>query len=154
MTARARRAVATAVVGGTMLTAGVLMNGSNVQAEPRSLAGTWTVTVDPDGAQPPFVSTIAYGSAGEVVEATSRATASAGIGSWKRLGDGRFAIRFLKYRFTPGGTFEGTTEISEVTEVAPGGGSYTGRATSTVRNAAGAVVASFQSSSSGERWSG
>jgi hypothetical protein len=110
------------------------------------------VTVDPDGGQPPFVSTIAYGAAGEVVEATSRATASAGIGTWKRLGDGRFAIRFLKYRFSPDGTFLGTTEVSEVTEVEPGGESFSGRATSTFRNAAGAVIASFGSSSSGERW--
>src|SRR5215472_2220623 len=84
----------------------------------RSITGTWTVTVHPNG-QPSFQSTISYTSAGGVLEATSKSTPpgtasmTGGIGAWTRAGSGHFTTHFLKYRFDNTGKYIGTTDITE-----------------------------------------
>ncbi|HEU0241080.1 MAG TPA: hypothetical protein VH496_14440 [Mycobacterium sp.] len=117
----------------------------------RSITGTWTVTVKPDGAQPAFQSTITYTTAGGLVEATSKAPSSAGVGIWTREGSGHFAISFIKYRFDGTGAYIGTTVVTENDVVDPHGDSYSGRATTKVIDASGTVLMSFTSTSHAER---
>jgi hypothetical protein len=121
-----------------------------VSDDARSITGTWTVTVHPDG-QPTFQSTITFTSAGGVVEATSKAVSSGGIGAWTRTGGGHFTISFRKYRFDSTGTFVGTTVISEDDLVDAAGTTYTGHATTKVIDAKGNVIASFTSTAEAER---
>jgi hypothetical protein len=138
---------------GAALVAGC--SAAAVAAQPntnsRTIAGTWTVTVTPDGAQPAFQSTITYTAAGGLVEATSKAPSSAGIGTWTREGGGHFAISFIKYRFDGTGAFIGTTAVTENDVIDPHGNSYSGRATTKVLDAHGAVLMSFTSTSHAER---
>src|SRR5215468_8567258 len=110
----------------------------------RSITGTWTVTVHPDG-QPMFESTITFTSAGGLVEATSKAVSSGGIGTWTRAGGGHFTVTFRKYRFDGTGAFIGTTVISEDDLVDASGNTYTGHATTKVIDLKGNVIASFTS---------
>ena len=120
--------VATMVLGGAVLTG---TTGAQASSG-RQLAGTWAVTVDPDGdAVPAFTSTIVYTATGSVIETTMNRPPSAvstGLGTWERLGDGRFATTHSKYRWN-GTTYAGTVLVNEVSEVAPDGQSYTARAT-------------------------
>jgi hypothetical protein len=118
----------------------------------RSITGTWTVTVHPDG-QPSFQSTITFTSAGGLVEATSKAVSSAGVGTWTRAGGGHFTITFRKYRFDGTGTFIGTTVISEDDLVDAGGTTYTGHATTKIIDAKGTVVTTFTSTAEAQRMS-
>jgi hypothetical protein len=117
----------------------------------RSITGTWTVTVHPDGPQPSFQSTITFTSAGGVVENTSKAVSSGGIGTWSRAGGGHFTTMFRKYRFDGTGTFIGTTEVTEDDLVDAGGNTYTGHATTKVIDAKGNVTMSFTSTAQAER---
>ena len=119
----------------------------------RSITGTWTVTVHPDGPQPSFQSTITFTSAGGLVEATSKAVSSAGIGTWTRTGGGHFSITFRKYRFDGTGTFVGTTVITEDDLVDASGATYTGHATTKVIDAKGTVLTTFTSTAEAERMS-
>jgi hypothetical protein len=107
-------------------------------------------TVHPNG-QPSFQSTITFTSAGGLVEATSKAVSSGGIGTWTRAGGGHFSITFRKYRFDPTGTFIGTTDISEDDLVDADGTTYTGHATTKVIDAKGTVIATFTSTAEAER---
>ena len=115
------------------------------------LAGTWVVTVQPlEGPnKTPFESRIAYTTTGSVVEATSRAPMSAGLGTWKRLGSGRFTTTVEKYRFN-GPMYIGKTVIQEVQELSADGSKYTGQATTTIVNNDGTRV-TFRSTSTGHR---
>lgn len=128
LTTAAAGTVATMVLGGA-----VLAGTTGAQADSgRQLTGTWAVTIDPDGdAVPSFTATVVYTSTGSVVETTMNRPPSAvstGLGTWERLGDGRFATRLSKYRWN-GTTYAGTALVNEVSEVAPGGDRYTARAT-------------------------
>lgn len=138
--------VATMVLGGAVLSG---TTGAQAADGGRQLTGTWRVLVDPDptpaGDQPPFVSTIAYTSTGSVVETTSRAPSSAGLGTWDRLGAGEFTSTVEKYRFDSAGNYVGRTRIREVQTLAADGDSYTARATTEVLTPADAVVATFTS---------
>ena len=137
-----------------MAISGVVLAGTGgAQAETsRQITGTWRVLVQPDGppGAAPFESTLVYTSTGSVVEATSKAPTSAGLGTWERLGDGRYAMTVEKYRFN-GPTYVGKTVIEETQQVEPDGSHYTGRAVTTVLDAAGNVLATFASSATGER---
>lgn len=133
---------ATAVVVGGAVLAGA---GGAAASDGRQLVGTWQVTVQPDGEPSSFVSTLVYTSGGSVVEATSRMPASTGLGTWDRLGAGRFATVHEKYRFE-GGAFAGTVRVEETSEVAPDGDHYTARAVTTLRDAKGQLVRTFRSS--------
>jgi hypothetical protein len=117
------------------------------------IRGTWQVTVDPApaGGTDAFESTIAYGAAKEVVEATSRSSGtSAGIGSWKALGRSTYTMTFQKYRFDATGTYLGKTVVSERIRVT-GPATYRGRAVTQVQTPDGSVVAQFESYSTGTR---
>ena len=118
----------------------------------RQLAGTWRVTVQPDGApaSAAFESLLVYTSTGSVVETTSRAPSSAGLGVWDRRGGGRFAVVVEKYRFS-GTTYVGRTVIEETSQVTPDGSRYTGRAVTTLLDAAGQVQTSFSSTATAVR---
>ena len=118
----------------------------------RQLAGTWRVTVQPDGLPPSaaFASMLVYTSTGSVVETTSRAPSSAGLGTWDRRGAGRYEVVVQKYRFE-GATFVGTTVVEETSQLEPGGARYTGRAVTTVLDAAGRVLRTFGSTATGVR---
>lgn len=118
----------------------------------RQLAGTWKVTVQPDGAPPSaaFESLLVYTSTGSVVETTSRAPSSAGLGVWDRTGAGRYEVVVEKYRFE-GAAYVGRTVIRETSQLAPGGARYTGRAVTTLLDASGQVVRSFGSTATGVR---
>jgi hypothetical protein len=118
----------------------------------RQLAGTWRVTVQPDGAPTAaaFDSTLVYTSTGSVVETTSRAPSSAGLGVWDRLGAGRFEVVVEKYRFE-GAVFAGRTVVSERSQLTPDGSRYTGRAVTTVLDASGRVLRTFASTATGVR---
>lgn len=152
----ARTALRAATMGtvGTMAISGALLMGLTAQADTaaRQITGTWRVVVQPDGAPTAaaFESTLVYTASGSVVEATSKAPSSAGLGSWERLGAGRYAMTVQKYRFN-GATYVGKTVIEEVQELDPDGRHYSGRATTTVLDAAGNVVASFSSTATGAR---
>ncbi len=150
--AAAAGTVATMVLGGAVLSG---TTGAQASDTGRQLTGTWSVVVDPDptpaGNQPPFVSTIAYTATGSVVETTSRAPSSAGLGTWDRLGGGEFTSTIEKYRFDGAGNYAGRTRITEVQTVAEDGGSYTARATTEILNPAGTVVATFTSAVSATR---
>ena len=118
----------------------------------RQLAGTWKVTVQPDGApaHAAFESLLVYTSTGSVVETTSRAPSSAGLGVWDRRGAGRYSVVVEKYRFE-GAVFVGRTVISETSQLAPDGSRYTGRAVTTVLDASGQVLRTFASTATGVR---
>ena len=118
----------------------------------RQLAGTWRVTVQPDGAPAAaaFDSTLVYTSTGSVVETTSRAPSSAGLGVWDRRGAGRFEVVVEKYRFE-GTAFAGRTVVSERSQLTPDGSRYTGRAVTTVLDASGRVLRTFASTATGVR---
>lgn len=119
-----------------------------------SLVGTWQVTVDPlpnpAGDQPPFESTLAFDKGMTVVEATSRATASAGLGAWRRTGEDTFRFIVQKYRFDPTGAYVGKTVITEDVRMT-GPSTYVGTAVSKFLTPNGAVVAQFISESAGTR---
>jgi hypothetical protein len=149
--------IGTAVLGtGVAMTLSAAMlagtGSADPEASPRQIAGTWTVTVQPDGAPAAaaFESTLVYTSTGSVIEATSRMPTSAGLGAWERLGSGRYSMTVTKYRFN-GTTFVGKAVIEEVQQVAPDGESYTGRATTTFYDASGAVVSRLSSTATGTR---
>ncbi|HVE62953.1 MAG TPA: hypothetical protein VNB94_04035 [Mycobacteriales bacterium] len=146
--AAATGAVATMAISGAVLTG---LNGAHA-TDSRQIAGTWQVTVQPDGAPSTaaFESTLVYTATGSVIETTSKAPASAGLGAWERLGSGRYAMTFQKYRFN-GPTYVGKTVIEEVQYVSPDGSQYTGRATTTVYDAAGNVVATISATATGSR---
>ena len=118
----------------------------------RQLAGTWKVTVQPDGApaSAAFESLLVYTSTGSVVETTSRAPSSAGLGVWDHRGAGRYEVVVEKYRFE-GAAYVGRTVVRETSQLAPGGARYTGRAVTTLLDASGQVVRSFGSTATGVR---
>lgn len=131
---------------------GAVLSGAGGAAaqDGRQIVGTWEVTVQPDGAADTFVSKLVYTEGGSVVEATSRLPASAGLGTWDRIGAGRYSTTHEKYRFD-GTTFVGTTRIVETSEVAPDGESYVARATTTLEDASGRVVRQFSATATGVR---
>src|SRR5262245_37786085 len=96
---RVKVLIAGVLLAGAAFAAGGCSTPAAASDTARSITGTWTVTVDPDGPPPAFQSTITFTSAGGVVEATSKAVASGGIGAWTRAGDGTFDVTFRKYRF-------------------------------------------------------
>ena len=118
----------------------------------RQLAGTWEVIVQPDGApaSAAFSSMFVYTSTGSVVETTSRAPSSAGLGTWDRRGAGRYEVVVEKYRFD-GPAFVGRTVIEEAQQLSPDGSRYTGRAVTTVLDASGRVLRTFTSTATGVR---
>lgn len=136
---------ATAGTVATMVISGAVLAGSTgaVAESGRQLAGTWAVAVQPDGAPTGFTSTIVYTATGSVVETTMNRPPSAistGLGTWDRIGDGRYAVTHRKYRWDSTG-FLGTVVVEEVVEVAPSGDKYAARATTTVLDRAGNPVA-------------
>ncbi|HUR52477.1 MAG TPA: hypothetical protein VMZ11_10190 [Mycobacteriales bacterium] len=135
-----KRAAATGAVVAMVISGAALVGVPGAQADDvsRQIAGTWRVTVQPSSgpSTAPFESIIAYTSSGSVIEVTSRAPASSGLGSWERLGSGRYATTFEKYRFS-GTNYLGKTVIEEVSEVSPDGSRYTATATSTFLNSDG-----------------
>lgn len=132
------------------LALGAVSGPASADESPRDLGGVWQVQVQPDGAPTAFASTLAYVDGGVVVETTSKAPMAAGVGSWTRVRPGQYAVHFSKYRFTPQGAFAGTTVVDEVTTVTDAH-TYEGRATTTLYDAAGAVQATFSSTSHGTR---
>lgn len=124
--------------------------GAVAQEGKKALEGTWQVQVQPDGAPSGFSSTLSYLPGGVVVETTSKAPMSAGIGTWDRVRPGQYSIHFSKYRFTPQGAYAGTAVIDEVTTLGEDG-SYAGRAMTTLLDPSGAVVSQFSSTSTGTR---
>ena len=134
-----------AVLAGT--TAGAQANDAG-----RQLTGTWLVTVQPVNgpSSESFESTIVYTATGSVLEATSKAPASAGLGTWERLGAGRYTTTFEKYRFN-GSTYVGKTRIEETQEISADGAEYVGRSTTTVLSPSDQVVATFQSTATATR---
>ena len=126
-----------------------IVNGNN------TLAGVWTVTVDPRptpaGDQPPFESTLAYGPAQVVNEITSRAgVTSAGLGTWERVGGETYRTTWHKYRFDATGAYVGRTQVTEEITVT-GPRTYSAHALTRVLTAGGAVVAQFESDAQGVR---
>ena len=153
MQRNSKRAVGMGAVAAMVISGAALVGVPGAQAEDvsRQIAGTWRVTVQPSNgpSTAPFESIIVYTSSGSVVEATSRAPASAGLGTWERVGAGRYASTFEKYRFA-GATYLGKTVVEEVEEVSPDGSRYTATATSTILNADGTRQV-FTSTAVGER---
>lgn len=147
-----RAAAATALLSAVTVATGAGMAASEAAPAETQLRGTWQVVVDP--ATPPggpdFESTLSFGQAGVVTEATSKAPSSAGLGAWQRTGPKTFEFRFQKYRFD-GATYLGKTVVHESVTVNDDG-TYAGSATTLIVNAAGAVVMSFDSTSSGTRY--
>ncbi len=139
--------------------------GAEGPAASYSLKGTWQVVVDPQptpgGDQPPFESTISFGQAQDVVEATAKsptppgATAafdmSTGLGTWVKTGPSSYHFVVQKYRFDATGAYIGKTVVSEdVTLTGPS--DYTGQAVTRIFGAAGgAPTAQFTSVSQGTR---
>jgi hypothetical protein len=144
--------VATLFAGCALATSGCSTSASATPDRERSIAGTWTVTVDPDGA-PRFQSTITFTNAGGVVESTNKAVSSAGVGVWTKAGDGDFKVTFRKYRFNATGAFIGTTVIVEDDVLDASGASYTGHATTKLLDVNGAVQTSFTSTAHADRMS-
>jgi hypothetical protein len=146
------------VAGGLALSACSKPASAASSDNARSIAGTWTVTVHPNG-QPSFQSTITYTSAGGVIEATSKpappgtAAMTGGIGTWTRAGDGHVSTHFLKYRFDTTGAYIGTTDVTEDELVDASGNSYTGNATTRLMDKTGKVLMSFTSTSDAVRMS-
>lgn len=140
---------------GVALGAALVAGQEGASAGPgRQLAGTWAVSVDPDGEMPPaFRSTILYTDSGSLVETTMNRppeNVTAGLGTWERLGDGRFAVTLTKYRFVDG-EFVGTVLVEETAELAADGDSYVARATTTLLTPSGGVERSFSSVVTAER---
>ncbi len=63
----------------------------------------------------------------------------ASLGTWKRLGSGRFTTTVEKYRFN-GPMYIGKTVIHELQEPSADGSKYTGQATTTIVNNDGTRV--------------
>jgi hypothetical protein len=146
------------VAGGLALSACSKPAVAATSDDARSITGTWTVTVHPNG-QPAFQSTITFTTAGGVLEATSKAappgttSMTGGIGSWTRAGAGHLSTHFLKYRFDNAGKYIGTTDITEDDLVDASGNSYTGNATTKLMDTNGTILQSFTSTSNGVRMS-
>jgi hypothetical protein len=143
-------AAAAVLVTGAVVAAGFAVS-AEADDNARSVAGTWTVTVDPDGPPPPFQSTIAFMNGGSLVEATSKVPSSAGVGTWSHGSNGQFSMTFVKYRFDGTGAFIGTTVVEETGVVDAGGDAYNGHATTRILNASGGVVTTFTSATHMER---
>ena len=140
---RTTKAAAAGTVATMVISAAVLAGSPGAQAQSgRQLPGTWAVSVQPDGAPTGFTSTIVYTATGSSVETTMNRPPSAvstGLGTWDRIGDGRYSVTHRKYRWDSTG-YLGTVVVEEVVEVAPDGDSYTARATTTVLDRAGNQV--------------
>lgn len=162
-----RKSAAFIIAGvGAAASATALFTSAAVGAEPSySLKGTWQVVVDPQptpgGDQPPFESTISFGQAQDVVEATSKSPTppgaagafdmSTGLGTWTRTGPATYRFVVQKYRFDATGAYIGKTVIEEdVTLTGPG--AYTGLAVTKIYGpAGGSPAAQFTSTSQGTR---
>lgn len=148
------RTTAVGAVAAMALSGAVLSGSTGAQASSgRQLPGTWAVHVDPDGPMPSFTSTIVYTSTGSVVETTMNrppSTISTGLGTWERLGDGRFALTHSKYRWEDG-RFAGTVRIEETGELSPDGDRYVSRATTTILSPTQVPLATFTSTVTAER---
>lgn len=147
-----RAAAATVLISAVTVATGAGMAASEAAPAETQLRGTWQVVVDPTlpPDAPNFESTLSFGQAGVVTEATSRAPSSAGLGSWERTGPKTFEFEFQKYRFD-GTTYLGKTVVHESVTVNEDG-TYSGEAITQIVNAAGIAVASFASTSSGTRY--
>lgn len=162
------RKSAALIIAGAGLAAGVsaMALSSPAGAEANyPLKGTWQVVVDPQpnpaGDQPAFESTISFGLAQDVTEATSRSATppgaagafdmTTGLGSWSRTGPSTYRFVVQKYRFDATGAYIGKTVIQEdVTMTSPS--AYTGQALTKVYGpAGGAPTAQFTSTSQGTR---
>lgn len=162
---RKSAALMIAGVGIAASVSAMVVSGSASAESSYPLKGTWQVVVDPQpnpgGDQPPFESTISFGQAQDVIEATSRPAAppgsvgafdmSAGLGTWVRTGPASYRFVVQKYRFDATGAYIGKTVISEdVTLTGPS--NYTGQAVTKVFGpAGGAPTAQFTSISQGTR---
>lgn len=134
-------------------TATAPMQGASMNDVNYPLKGAWHVVIDPGapGGGDQFVSTLAFGAAKEVVEATSRdANASTGLGAWTRTGPSEYRIKFEKYRFDATGAYLGKAIIRETITVTSAT-SYQGSAMTQMVNAAGTTVAQFPSNTVGSR---
>lgn len=142
-----------AVAVGLPFAAAAPMQGASMNDVNYPLKGAWHVVIDPGapGGGDQFVSTLAFGAAKEVVEATSRdARASTGLGAWTRTGPSEYRITFEKYRFDATGAYLGKAIIREtITVTSPT--SYRGSAMTQMVDAAGATVAQFPSNTVGSR---
>lgn len=143
------------VLASSVLSTTATARTSSTTASPAySLVGAWQVTVDPlpnpGGDQPPFESTLAFDKAMTVVEATSRAMSSAGLGAWRRTSEDSFRFVVQKYRFDATGAYVGKTVITEQVRMT-GPDTYVGSALTKILTPGGTVVAQFTSESVGSK---
>jgi hypothetical protein len=79
-----------------------------------SIVGTWDVKVSPDGAAP-FAALLVINRDGSLVETEADAPGT-GLGAWKRLGGGRFALAFKTFILNEQGQPAGSVLVrSQVT---------------------------------------
>jgi hypothetical protein len=140
-----RVALLTAVAALALVPAHAL--GSPGEGRDLRLTGTWQVTIDPGapGGGDAFESTLSYGGARQVMEATSgRSGATGGLGTWEQVDRTTYRMVFQKYTFDATGAFTGKAVIRETLALVDYD-TYTGEATATITNAAGTVVATIPS---------
>jgi hypothetical protein len=143
--------------GAPSLTGQAAASSTSAPAAP-AIIGTWVVTVTPSAPGGPFESIILFTRDGSVIEATSKAMTaptadtSEGLGVWSGTGD-TVRMTFEKYRFDALGHYIGRTVIVETDTLTDQGNAYMGKATTTVYDPNGNVLASFPSTSNAKRMS-
>jgi len=147
---RVRTAVVAVVASAAAASVTTVATAAPAKQHDESIVGTWTVYVTPS-TDAPFESTMAFAPGGEVMEATSRAPMSAGLGAWSHTGRGPIYVMFSKYRFDSAGNYIGKVTIHDVGRLSGTGDTYDGQATTVITNTAGVQVATFASVSHATR---
>jgi hypothetical protein len=135
------KVVITLALGAMVLVPAAQAVGSSGRQNP-NLVGTWQVTVDPGapGGGDAFESTLSYSDSRQVMESTSRATATTeGLGAWQQVDRTTYRMTFQKYRFG-GDVYVGKAVIRETITLVDGD-TYRGEATTTIFDAAGNTMA-------------
>ncbi len=108
--------------------------------------GSWLVTATPSGPSPsPFQELYTYIPSGGVVETDEtdfdpKAPSSPAHGTWKSIGEDRFASTVINFFFDAKGNPAGTVQVREIDTFSENGNIYTGSATFVSRNLAGKQV--------------
>jgi hypothetical protein len=113
-----------------------------------SIVGTWDVKVSPDGAAP-FAAMLVINRDGSVIETEADAPGT-GLGAWKRLGGGRFALAFRSFFLNAQGQPAGSVLVRS--QVTVNGDSVSGPFKFDVSDPSGKVVQSGSGTASATRF--
>ena len=120
---------------------------SNALAGPRTLVGSWTTTVTPEGGEPSFVDAVIFSSDGTVTAMES--DGRLGIGVWRKISGASYAFNFWEFVNEGGAAMQ--IKISSTIQLSKDGEHYSGPFTVEVRDTAGNLLGTGGGTASGDR---